>query len=409
MDIKKRDIQVLILEYATQEISQENLQVLKDWISKSKENEIFFIENLQIYKRSRQLGLSRKLNKDKAWKHIVSQLQTPLNINTKQKSKSGVFMLPNKFLYYAAAVLVVALLSAPFLVAKKNVIETNITEQNINSIILPGSDQARLTLGDGEEVVLGKGTSFNKNNIHSSGTALVYDKETGLEDLVFNYLTIPTGGQFYLELSDGTKVWLNSETQLKYPETFSNEEPRTVELVYGEAYFEVFKDEQKPFIVNTQYGNVKVLGTHFNISAYEDEIDFITTLIEGKVQVNIQETDLEGNSEKNIVLHPNQQVFYNENLSQKYSVTAVDAKIYSSWKDGSFYFDDESLDNILRKMSRWYNFDVRFKDETLKTKRFKGMVMKDKTLNYLLDIISQTAEIKYKITVKNNRNEVEIY
>ena len=139
----------------------------------------------------------------------------------------------------------------------------------VNSTIQPGTDKATLTLGDGTQIILEKGESFQTGNVNSNGEEIVYEAEkTNKKEVAYNYLTIPRGGQFFVKLSDGTQVWLNSESQLKYPVIFNEGETRKVELVYGEAYFDVSpssEHEGSKFKVFNQSQEIEVLGTEFNV------------------------------------------------------------------------------------------------------------------------------------------------
>ena len=159
---------------------------------------------------------------------------------------------------------------------------------NKEDIITTGSDKAVLTLEDGSNIELEKGKAFKTNVVNSNGEKLVYNK-TNQTKITYNYLTIPRGGQYFVKLSDGTEVWLNSESQLKFPVAFIKGQTREVTLVYGEAYFAVSPSTNHngaTFKVMNQGQEVEVLGTEFNIKAYKDEINIYTTLVEGKVTVS---------------------------------------------------------------------------------------------------------------------------
>ncbi|MFI1745613.1 FecR family protein [Thalassobellus sediminis] len=308
------------------------------------------------------------------------------------------------FFRYAVAACFVLLIALPFVFQKEKV--------EVVNTVSPGTEKAILVLANGKQVELDNHqnetiTEEGDLSITNANNTLVYsaDSISATQAFVYNTLKIPVGGIYSLELSDGTKVWLNSKSSLKYPVKFGKQN-REVQLE-GEAYFEVAKNALKPFIVNTNYGDVTVLGTHFNISAYNDDPYFTTTLQEGAVKVTMAEQF--SNKASFVYLNPGEQAAYNEAKSGVLAVKNVDAKIYSAWKGGEFYFDNASLENILLRMSRWYNFEVSFANEALKQKLFKGVVLKNKPLDYLLDIISQTANINYEITLKGDVYEVKIY
>lgn len=213
--------------------------------------------------------------------------------------------------------------------------------------------------------------------------------------IVYNYLTIPRGGQFQLKLSDGTEVWLNSETQLKYPVTFIEGETRQVELVYGEAYFEVSPSTNHngaKFKVRTLMQEVEVLGTEFNIKAYKEETNIYTTLVEGKVVIV--------NGFDNQYLIPNQQS--NLNLKNNtITIRSVDAYSETSWKKGLFSFKSTPLKEIMKVLSRWYDVNVVFSNPEIENIKFNGVLSKNQTIKEILTTIKNTHFIKdYDITDK---------
>jgi transmembrane sensor len=200
-------------------------------------------------------------------------------------------------------------------------------------------------------------------------------------------LKIPRGGEFYLTLSDNTKVWLNSETTLKYPVEFAGEE-RRVELT-GEAFFEVEKDAERPFRVVSDEQVVEVLGTSFNISSYPEDSVILTTLVEGKVNVFLGE-----NPETSQTLLPKHQSFLargEDRIMQR----EVDVSEYVAWKDGEFYFRDQSLENIMKTLSRWYDIDVVFNEPQAKDILFTGHLERYENFERILNLIQRTNEVSY--------------
>ncbi len=205
----------------------------------------------------------------------------------------------------------------------------------------------------------------------------------------YNTLIIPRGGQFNLTLADGTRVWLNADSRLKYPTSFPGEE-RVVELT-GEAYFEVKKNTQKPFKVLSGNQVVQVLGTSFNISSYQDDPITATTLVEGKVEVYLENTP----SEHQMLL-PNQQsilVRSDNSLSQK----EVDVKAFISWKDGWFYFKDKPLEAIMLDLSRWYDVSVQYEDQEAKKLPFTGEIRRYENLEDVLNLLEKTREVQFEM------------
>lgn len=255
--------------------------------------------------------------------------------------------------------------------------------------IKPGSNQATLTLANGEKIDLNdadKGAIWEDKGIKASrikSGELVYTtgERSSADTTRHNSLATPKGGQYQVHLPDGTTIWLNAATTLTYPVNFAALKTRRVEL-NGEAYFEVAKDSSRPFLVVSNKQTVKVLGTHFNVSSYRDDQNITTTLLEGKVQVN------------NSILRPNQQAILNE---KGFRISQVDAENAIAWKKGYFSFNDERLENILLKISRWYNVQIVYEDESLKNKKFWGSITRFGQLSKVLHLLEVTNEVKFNI------------
>ncbi|MFC5682387.1 FecR family protein [Flavobacterium sp. MAHUQ-51] len=337
--------------------------------------------------------LLHQIDKKEDWKKIKSKIQfeetTPVRYLT--------------FFKYAAAVLL--LVGASFYFLQTTVFDSaNSDAVVVVKDLAPGTDKATLTLANGKQVALVNGVGYNANGVQSNGKEIVYSSDVKAANNEFNYLSIPRGGQFYLQLSDGTKVWLNSKSVLKYPVLFGGNQ-RTV-FLEGEAYFEVSKNPHKPFNVVTKSGKITVLGTQFNVSSYAEDNYFATTLAEGKVRLSELKTTV--SKDKVIDLKPGQQANYHPNNGGKLIVGTVDVEKFSAWKEGKFYFENESLKDILNKLARWYNFDVQFENNKIEEILFTGFVLKQENLSHILEIISKTSNIKYTITEKNQNYEVKI-
>ena len=214
--------------------------------------------------------------------------------------------------------------------------------------------------------------------------------QTGTNELEYNKLIIPRGGEYTLKLSDGTEVILNSETNLKYPVLFAQNERKV--YLEGEAFFNVKNSKETPFIVTINDVEVKVYGTSFNVSAYTNENDIKTTLVEGSVGVSYP-----NNKDKpEQKLKPGQQFCYNKNTG-KFNLKTVNTDLYTAWTKGIFVFENEPLDNILKKLARWYNFEFEFKDNKLKYQRFTGDLRRYDDIKKILDMISIASQVKFKI------------
>lgn len=265
--------------------------------------------------------------------------------------------------------------------------------------VMPGKDVAILTLSNGKQFDL----NLAKNGRIYSAKGLEITKESngvlryhawqtsGHDSLEMNTLTTPSGGQFRVILADGTRVWLNAMSSLTYPSRFLGYK-RPVSL-NGEAYFEVAKDKEKPFDVNTANEHVEVLGTHFNINAYTDERLQRTTLLEGSVRVtNKQQTT-------QVTIKPGQQA---EGAAGELKISNVDAAASSSWKDGVFVFNHTEIHPLMRQLSRWYNIDVIYQGD-IKTRTFSGSIDRSYTLLQVLDVL-KISKVNFKIEKPNGLN-----
>jgi ferric-dicitrate binding protein FerR (iron transport regulator) len=267
------------------------------------------------------------------------------------------------------------------------------TEQVAQSIV-PGSTKAILILSDGSEHDLTAASSSiiatDGTEIKNTGTKLEYSGQaSNPAETRYNTLKIPRGGEYYLVLSDSTKVWLNSETTLRFPIQFAND-VRRVELT-GEAFFEVTRNTNLPFIVTSGNQTVKVLGTQFNVASYADNQNIYTTLVEGRVEVSLL-----NNPEEKIILKPNEQstISQTDNKIQKQT---VDASQYVAWKDGRFVFHNQMLEEIMKTLSKWYNVNVVFDREELKKVRFTGNLERYANFSDILGKIERTNEVKFEI------------
>lgn len=260
--------------------------------------------------------------------------------------------------------------------------------------ILPEGAGAQLYLSNGEIITLNTNRSsyrkINEDITVTSDTLRYSGSSSGETD--YHLLRIPRGGEYMLLLADGTKVWLNAETEIKYPPAFSGSERKI--FLEGEAYFEVAHNPQMPFIVQTKRQDVTVLGTSFSIRAYDDETQDQTTLETGKVNVK--------NARQEIILQPGEQA----RVSQSgISVSKVNTPLYTSWHKGIFIFDDQPLEEILHTLERWYNISVTYSDPALRKFRFTGELKKYENAK---DFLSQLEELE-KVKFETNGRKIMVY
>ena len=248
-----------------------------------------------------------------------------------------------------------------------------------------------LTLANGQMIPLGKEAADSTiitdgAQINASGSGVTYASGGESESIVYNKLEIPRGGEFCLTLSDGTRVWLNSETSIQYPVAFGAKERRV--FVQGEAYFEVAKDANKPFTVQFMSSSVTVLGTSFNIRAYPEEKQSQTTLAEGSVRIYSPGSSM--------LLKPGEQVEVNA-LSGGMVKREVEVKSFTSWKDGRFVFEQQPLEDIMRTLERWYDIRVIFKDEGAKRISLSGNMKRYGDFSQVMKMLQMTGDVRFEL------------
>ena len=259
--------------------------------------------------------------------------------------------------------------------------------------IFPAEMKAILVRADGEQVVLGKEyrnwEEIGNVLIAADSTGLEYNrlKQTNTDTVVFNKLIVPRGGLYLLVLADGTRVWMNSDSHLKYPVMFAGGKREVI--LSGEAYFDVVKDKSAPFIVRTESGNIEVLGTEFNIKCYSDETALVTTLVNGKVK-------FDDGINPSVILKPEEQLIFEKENSQSI-VRKVNVNHYISWKDNRLSFQGETLDMIMKTLSRWYNVEVVFEDSTLKALEFSGNLDRFTDIQEFLSLFELGVNVKFEV------------
>jgi len=260
--------------------------------------------------------------------------------------------------------------------------------------IAPGSNKAILTLANGKQVLLtgahnGRlatqgSTVINKN---ADGEVIYQQGTAASKNVDYNTMSTPRGGQYKLTLADGTSVWLNSASSIRYPTAFNGAE-RIVE-VSGEAYFEVAHNASKPFKVQSGSQTVQVLGTHFNVNAYTDEPVIKTTLLEGSVSIS--------SGVENTLIRPGEQAVFDRHL---FKVTQADIEDEMAWKNGMFRFTNENLESIMRKVSRWYDVDVVYEDNEARQLPLTGIITHFTNVSKVLHMLELTRQVHFKVTGK---------
>lgn len=334
------------------------------------------------------------------WKQITSDTRyTNIAAQVIDNQSSAVKLYRTTWFRVAAALLVFLAVGLIFFNRQfnGNVVAKHYIKPENTAVILPGSTKATLTTANGEVLVLEKaanGLIAKNGNIKVLKTRngqIIYNlkdqkQSSSIQQVGYNTLTTPKGGEYQVVLADGTKVWLNAASSITYPTVFSNKERRI--KLSGEAYFEVAKDAQKPFYVNTANGQIRVWGTHFNISAYPDDEITSTTLLEGAVQVT--------KNQSSSLLKPGQQASISRG-SDQISVTKAKIDEVMAWKNGYFIFDEDNIADIMKKVSRWYNVDVQYHG-SVDDQKFGGTFHRSKSIFELLHYLEKIGNIHFLIT-----------
>ena len=301
------------------------------------------------------------------------------------------------FLGAAAAVLFIISSAALFVYFQRNVNTTGLAKNS--RTLSPGRNTATLTLANGRKIVLSEasvGKLAEESGASVTKTAdgrIEYQSDRGSgNETQFNILSTARGEQYQVILPDSTKVWINAVSSIRYPTTFKNLNERRVELS-GEAYFEVAKDKKHPFVVSTVSQELRVLGTHFNVNAYADEEFTKTTLLEGMVSLHA----LTEKVQSTIIIKPGQQARLQ---SHGFKVFTVDTEEATAWKDGYFRFENERLESIMRKVSRWYDATIVFEAPDLRSLAYSGFANRYANVSELLATLEATKQASFKVSGK---------
>lgn len=272
--------------------------------------------------------------------------------------------------------------------------EQQVSEQ-VARVIRHGELKAELVLADGTKRLLGKEIT---DSLFSQQGANIWVQDKGLNylgdtsvvaEVHYNTLRIPRGGEYSITLSDGTVVYMNSESELRYPVKFVGNERKV--FLSGEAYFDVTSDKDHPFLVELKKSVVKVLGTSFDIRAYEDEDVVMTTLVRGKVAF------LSG--DKKVILNPGEQGILDQ--TGEMEKRGVDTYLYTAWKEGVFAFQQERLEEIMKIVSRWYNVNVFWENESQKEVTFTGKMRRYDDFSKIVTMLEMTGNTEFEIKGNN--------
>ena len=311
--------------------------------------------------------------------------------NFTRKMKSG--GRSRRMIWFSVAATVVILISASWWLLENSLSSKKQEVIPVAEHIAPGRNQAVLITESGEELVLG--ASGSESRELGEGVSVEYDSLRGInykltERAVVSYhtLRVPKGAEYKLTLNDGTVVWLNSESELRYPTSFAGESREV--FLKGEGYFSVAHDEQHPFIVVSSDIYTKVYGTEFNVRSYGEE-DVHVTLVQGRVSVKKTEDGSE------YTLNPGENARFTESVPE---ITKVNVNRYIAWKDGYFYYENESLESIMDDLKRCYGFDVVYVGNQVKNYRFELWASRDSEISVISDLLMKTNRVGIKVNGK---------
>lgn len=385
MDQYAERIAQLIVRQMENSLTAEEAVALQDWVNQSDERETLLRRLNEPEYIEEELNKFYKYEQDAGWEKIQSEIE---------HSRKQIPVKISKRIYALSAAIVTgfmagALIWSLYFVSGKHR-QSNNSENVVSDVQAPDVARALITLQDGRRIALdsvqpGLMALQAQTNVQKSedGTIVYQPGESSDIGLSYNTLTNPRGSRMVkLTLSDGTKVWMNADSEIHYPVSFSKLH-REVE-VQGEVYFEVSPDQRRPFFVTTGQTSIEVKGTHFNVHAYKDEKEVQVTLLEGAVVVS--------NKGEMMGLVPNQQAVIADKikLNKEPDIDAIMA-----WKEGLFNFKGSSIEAIMLELGRWYDVDFHLKDNIKES--FYGDISRDNPLSKVLDMLQMTGSIHFKI------------
>ena len=362
--------------------NDEEQRTLREWLSVSTRNKKIYDEFKDGKRLAQKIVESQQINWKNDYQHFITK---------RQRTRKNRRM---KTIIRYAAILTLPIVAAGIFLLQKNDRQTIVS---ISEVIKPGEHKAVLITGGGERITLSDSTlspiqEQNGMIVNVTNNKVSYilpeDSLCTQGSPIFNTLQIPRGGEYFLTLADGTEVWLNAETEIRYPVQFTGD--KRVVYLDGEAYFTVAPDKNKPFTVVSTHASVSVLGTQFNFRAYPDERDVQTTLVSGSVIMQSKKY------KQQIKLVPGEQGVLEKN-SAKLMKQEVNTYLYTAWKDGRFAFRDARLEDLFNILARWYDLSVFYQSPEAKDIRFTGDLNKTDDFKSILKIIEQNERVTFTV------------
>ena len=386
MEIQNNDrIKQMVVRYVKGELSEEEMDELKRWRDERVEHEELF-RNV-VSKEKLERGIRRFVKtpeqQELEWNQILNR-----TVRKKRRSRKMSWMR------YAALFILPLLVGGIVYLSWDSTREMELVETSPR--IVPGVSMAELVLPDGTKVWLGQEANRAlEKGVKNSGDTLNYTEmgSGGMQDSceIYHTLRVPRGGEYTLVLADGTTVYLNAESELRFPKQFKGKNRKV--YLEGEGYFDVRRNEKQPFIVEVTQVEVRVLGTSFGVRAYTGEENVLTTLVQGRVNVEA--------GGKQVELSPGQQADFNRG-NDRLTVAEVDVEQYVGWKDGRLVFDNKPLEFILEELGRWYSFDVFYSNNELKEIPYSLNIKKHEDIAQVLKFVERTGKVKFEI----NKNTI---
>lgn len=401
------EIKGLILkELRNEELSGAERRKLEVWLAESPENQLVFDQMNDPVFVAEALAKMERMHEDEVWEHVVARAAAREEVTQKDHFTARRRIILRWSL--AAAVIILLGTGIWWLISPKSATMPVAQTAKPVDIAAPARNRATLTLASGQQVAL---DSIKSGQLAIQGGAriqkeangqIAYISTGGQAVELYNTLTNPRGSQVVaLTLGDGTKVWLNAESSIRYPAVFMGSD-HSVEMT-GEAYFEVAKNANQPFKVTVKGGEkVEVLGTSFNVNAYDDENAIKTTLLEGSVKVESVAQVNTNNRKLSVVLKPGQQAQFGGTDRSGGGIFVekdIDVEAVMAWKKGRFAFDRADLPTVMRQLARWYNVDVSY-EGTIPPRQFSGRIGKSLTLDQVLKGLTK-ARVHYTIDTGN--------
>jgi len=391
------EIAFLVHKNLTSTLSHSEKSELERWLSESEENQFLFQSIENFHNNGGDISALTELNAEDAWKKVMLRYTSNKKVNKHR-------MLQGTYKY--AAILIIALAAGYFYWSVNfksgKVVEEMVQSQQGIVLVLDNGEKIEFSSSDQQELVDKQGNKLGQR----SGRQLNYTHNETMDELVYNTLTIPNGQRFDIILSDNSHVYLNAGSSLRYPVTFLPGKKRQVYL-QGEAFFEVSKDKDHPFVVTSDNMDVEVLGTKFNVSAYPEEEDISTVLVEGSVKVNAnQSIDLD--QDHSLLLIPGHMAQW-DRKSKSAQMEKVDTDQYTSWMQGKLVLRGMKFREIIKKLERHYGVIIDNKNESLNNRTFTATFDVESMEEVLNTFVSET-KFEYKIegkqiTILNNQNQ----